>query len=60
MDISQYVRRAVGAGAVAAVIATGLAVPTAWAQPGGIVISEIHYHAGSDLDTDDFLELANT
>ncbi len=30
------------------------------AEPGGIVISELNYHAGSDLDTDDFLELTNT
>ena len=30
------------------------------AQPGGIVISEIHYHPGTDLDTDDFIELTNT
>ena len=27
---------------------------------GGVVISEINYHAVSDLDTDDFLELTNT
>ena len=33
---------------------------TAGADPGGVVISELHYHAGSDLDTDDFIELANT
>ena len=32
----------------------------AHADPGGIVISELNYHAGSDLDTDDFLELTNT
>ncbi len=32
----------------------------AFAEPGGVVISELHYHAGTDLDTDDFLELANT
>jgi hypothetical protein len=32
----------------------------AFAQPGGVVISELHYHAGTDLDTDDFLELTNT
>jgi chitodextrinase len=37
----------------------GANVP-AFAQPGGVVISELHYHAGTDLDTDDFLELANT
>jgi hypothetical protein len=24
-----------------------------------VVISELHYHAGTDLDTDDFVELAN-
>jgi len=34
--------------------------PPASADPGGIVISELNYHAGSDLDTDDFLELTNT
>ena len=60
MDISQFVRRMVSGGAAAAVVVTGLAAPTAWAQPGGVVISEVHYHAVSDLDTDDFLELANT
>lgn len=32
----------------------------AHADPGGIVISELNYHAGSDLDTDDYLELTNT
>ena len=35
------------------------AIPAS-AAPGGVVISELNYHAGSDLDTDDFLELANT
>lgn len=44
---------------VAGLVVTGVAAP-AGADPGGIVISEIHYHAGSDLDTDDFIELANT
>lgn len=34
--------------------------PPAQADPGDIVISELNYHAGSDLDTDDFLELTNT
>jgi len=34
--------------------------PPASADPGGIVISELNYHAGSDLDTDDYLELTNT
>lgn len=37
----------------------GVTAP-AFAQPGGVVISELNYHAGTDLDTDDFLELANT
>lgn len=32
----------------------------ATADPGGMVISELHYHPGSDLDTDEFLELVNT
>ncbi len=32
----------------------------AHADPGGIVISELNYHAGSDLDADDFVELTNT
>ncbi|MBG0737866.1 PKD domain-containing protein [Paeniglutamicibacter antarcticus] len=30
------------------------------AVPGSIVISELNYHAGSDLDADDFVELTNT
>ena len=55
-------RRTVAA-ALAAVVGTGLlgtvATP-ARAAGGGVVLSEIHYHAGSDLDTDDFLELTNT
>ena len=38
----------------------GSTAPPAGAEPGGVVISELNYHAGSDLDTDDFLELANT
>ena len=51
--------------AMAAAIAliSGAAVSGAMpagADPGGIVISELNYHAGSDLDTDDFLELTNT
>ncbi|WP_062005562.1 PKD domain-containing protein [Arthrobacter alpinus] len=37
-----------------------LSAGPAIADPGGIVISELNYHAGSDLDADDFLELANT
>ncbi|AMB58919.1 CotH kinase family protein [Microterricola viridarii] len=32
----------------------------AYADPGGIVISELNYHAVSDVDGDDFLELSNT
>ena len=43
---------------VATLMATGSEVASA--EPGGIVISELHYHAGSDLDTDDFIELTNT
>jgi len=51
---------------LSAVTSTALAVgmlgvnAPAYAEPGGVVISELHYHAGTDLDTDDFLELANT
>jgi chitodextrinase len=55
--------RSFAAALAAVVVVTGLAlVPAtaAGADPGGIVISELHYHAGSDLDTDDFVELANT
>jgi PKD repeat protein len=44
---------------MAGVVATIDASP-AHAATGGIVISELNYHAGSDLDTDDFLELTNT
>lgn len=43
---------------MAGVVATIDAAP-ARAATAGIVISELNYHAGSDLDTDDFLELAN-
>ena len=48
--------------AAMAVFASVLAVGsgTASADTGGVVISELNYHAGSDLDTDDFLELVNT
>ena len=42
---------------VAGVLATG---GVASAEPGGIVISEIHYHPLTDVDTDEFLELTNT
>ncbi|GAB3129650.1 lamin tail domain-containing protein [Glaciibacter psychrotolerans] len=52
--------------ALALALATGIGalivspgVPAS-ADPGGIVLSELNYHAGSDLDGDDFLELANT
>jgi len=40
------------------VVAT-IDVSPARAATAGIVISELNYHSGSDLDTDDFLELAN-
>ncbi|WP_158603880.1 lamin tail domain-containing protein [Cryobacterium tepidiphilum] len=43
---------------MAGVLVTIEASP-AHAATGGIVISELNYHAGSDLDTDDFLELTN-
>ena len=51
--------------AVAAVMASiagvlGSGSMPAGAEPGGIVLSELNYHAGSDLDGDDFLELTNT
>lgn len=48
--------------AVAAAVLMGVLgpAPSASAEPGGIVISELHYHAGTDLDSDDFLELVNT
>lgn len=55
--------RAAGGLAVAASLAVAglVAVPApASAAGGGVVISEINYHAVSDLDTDDFLELTNT
>ncbi|WP_158437797.1 PKD domain-containing protein [Naasia lichenicola] len=44
---------------VAGGLALGGAAP-AFADPGGVVISELNYHAGSDLDGDDFVELTNT
>jgi hypothetical protein len=55
-------RVAVAALAAVAITATALALTpsTASADPGGIVISELNYHAGSDLDADDWLELTNT
>jgi hypothetical protein len=36
------------------------ASPAAAAAPGDVVISELMYNPASDLDTDEFLELANT
>jgi CotH kinase protein/Lamin Tail Domain/Fibronectin type III domain len=46
----------------ATVVATGLmatGAPPASAAPGDVVINELMYHAVSDLDGDDFLELHN-
>ncbi len=37
-----------------------VAAPIASAEPGGIVISELNYHPGSDDDADEFIELVNT
>ena len=50
-------RRARGILVALATLAGVLAATTgtAGADPGGIVISELNYHAGSDLDTDDYL-----
>ncbi|MDH4352455.1 MAG: lamin tail domain-containing protein [Actinomycetota bacterium] len=42
-----------------ALAAGGLAVQPALAAPGDVVISEIHYHPATDLDSDEFIELAN-
>lgn len=60
---SSVTRRTVAAlvagGLAAALLGTVSAAPAA-AAGTGVVISEIHYHALSDLDTDDFLELTNT
>ncbi len=55
--------RAASVGALTSMMAgmlVVLAAGPASAAPGGIVISELNYHAGSDLDVDDFLELTNT
>lgn len=55
--------RILAAGLAVVLAGAGSLVATtteAGAEPGGVVISELHYHAGSDLDTDDFIELANT
>ena len=46
-----------GAVLLGGLVATGA---PAYADTGGVVISELNYHAGSDLDTDDFLELVNS
>ena len=49
--------------ATTATLSAGLAVttaPPATAAPTDVVISEMMYHAVSDLDGDDFLELTNT
>ncbi|WP_287930936.1 lamin tail domain-containing protein, partial [Arthrobacter sp.] len=63
MKLGSWHSRAVATIAMGAMMGTTLvaltAVPAS-ADPGGIVLSELNYHAGSDLDTDDFLELANT
>ncbi|WP_210506476.1 PKD domain-containing protein [Naasia sp. SYSU D00057] len=56
-------RRAVSTVAIASTLAGGLVfvgTAPAFAEPGGVVISELNYHAVSDLDGDDFIELANT
>jgi hypothetical protein len=53
----------VGLLATTATCTAGLAVvaaPPADAAPTDVVISELMYHAASDLDGDDFLELTNT
>ena len=42
-----------------ALAAGGLAVQPALAASGDVVISEIHYNPGTDLDSDEFIELAN-
>lgn len=47
-----------GMALVASAVVFGAA--SAGAEPGGIVISELNYHAASDLDVDDWLELTNT
>ncbi|HET7900724.1 MAG TPA: lamin tail domain-containing protein [Candidatus Nanopelagicales bacterium] len=55
--------RRTGALALAAALGVSMAVAlpqAAHAAETGVVISELNYHAVSDLDTDDFLELTNT
>lgn len=56
-------RRIVGLSAALAGLTSGVclaAVPTATAAATDVVINELMYHAASDLDGDDYLELANT
>jgi len=45
---------------LATIAGSALVTSPAFADPGGVVISEINYHAASDLDTDDWFELTNT
>jgi chitodextrinase len=59
-SITRGIAAVVASALVTSGVVVGATVGVAGAQPGGVVISEIHYHAGSDLDTDDFIELANT
>ncbi|TFC87368.1 PKD domain-containing protein [Cryobacterium sp. TMT1-21] len=55
------VARGASIAVVLATIAGSVLVATpAFAEPGGVVISEINYHAASDLDADDWFELTNT
>ena len=63
MELGKRKWRTVVAATVVSMLAGTMVALTAGqaiADPGGIVISELNYHAGSDLDTDDFLELTNT
>ena len=48
------------ASAMAGTFVVSQALPATAATSDGMVISELNYHSGSDLDTDDFLELTNT
>jgi hypothetical protein len=50
-----------GIGCAFAVLAGGVVWSTpASAEPGGVVISELHYHPASEDEGDEFIELANT
>src|SRR3954447_7396704 len=61
MPESRGARVASVATLVATTLFGSLLVATpAHAEPGGVVISELNYHSGSDLDNDDWLELTNT